>query len=135
MTRQTPLKIDPEDFVYIAGYATPPSPKFRPLHALVSAVKLILNKDDTRQVFEVVTSLSRNSSRRLFERFVATPYGRRVADGEVNLTEILGDFARLRTYPEGAFGKAYVDFMDEAGFTPQGLIDAANEAGLAVEAA
>jgi len=133
MTQQTPIEIDPEDLVYVDGFATPPSPKFRPFHAFVSAVKLILNKDDTRQVFEVVTSLSKDSSRRLFERFVATPYGRRVAEGEVKLAEILGDFAKLRTYPERSFGKAYVDFMDEAGFTPQGLIDAADEAGVGLK--
>ncbi|MGD9800478.1 MAG: Coq4 family protein, partial [Parvularculaceae bacterium] len=113
--KQAPIEISAEDLVYVEGFATPPSPEFRPLHALVSAVKLILNKDDTRQVFEVVTALSKDSSRRLFEKFVSTPYGRRVAEGEVKLEEILGDFASLRTYPEGSFGKAYVDFMDEAG--------------------
>ncbi|MGE0181249.1 MAG: Coq4 family protein [Parvularculaceae bacterium] len=131
--KQAPIEISAEDLVYVEGFATPPSPEFRPLHALVSAVKLILNKDDTRQVFEVVTALSKDSSRRLFEKFVSTPYGRRVAEGEVKLEEILGDFASLRTYPEGSFGKAYVDFMDEAGFTPQGLIDAADEAGVGME--
>ena len=120
----------PEDFVYIQGFATPPSPQFRPFHALASVVKLILNKDDTRQVFEIVTALSRGSARRLFERFISTPYGRRVVDEPVRLEDILGDFPKLRSYPDGSFGKAYVDFMDEAGFTPQGLIDAADEAGV-----
>lgn len=118
-----------EKFVYIEGFATPPSPKFRPLHAFLSAVRLILNKDDTRQVFEVVTALSRDSGRSLFARFVATPYGRRVVSEPVRLEEILGNFAALRSYPEESFGKAYVDFMDEAGFTPQGLVSAAEEAG------
>ncbi|MFZ5618092.1 MAG: Coq4 family protein [Pseudomonadota bacterium] len=123
----------PEDLVYVQGFATPPNPKFRPLHALVSAIRLILNKDDTRQVFEVVTALSRNSGRRLFERFIATPYGRRVVTEPVKLEGILGDFPRLRAMPEGSFGRAYVDFMNEAGFTPQGLIDAAEEAGVALK--
>ncbi len=130
MSNPAPLPLKPEDLVYVQGFATPPSPKFRPLHALVSAVKLILNKDDTRQVFEVVTALSRDSGRRLFNRFVSTPYGRRVVTEPVLLEDILGDFASLRKYPEGSFGKAYVDFMDEAGFTPKGLIDAADEAGI-----
>lgn len=128
-----PIALRPEDLVYVQGFATPPSPKFRPLHALVSAVKLILNKDDTRQVFEVVTALSRDSGRRLFTRFVSTPYGRRVVTEPVKLEDILGDFPRLRQMPAGSFGKAYVDFMDEAGFTPQGLIDAAEEAGVGLK--
>jgi ubiquinone biosynthesis protein COQ4 len=114
-------------------FATPPSPKFRPFHALLSAVKLILNKDDTRQVFEVVTALSRDSGRRLFTRFISTPYGKRVVTEPVRLEAILGDFQSLRALPEGSLGKAYVDFMDEAGFTPQGLIDAAEEAGVGLK--
>ena len=133
MTNPAQIALKPEDLVYVQGFATPPSPKFRPVHAFVSAVKLILNKDDTRQVFEVVTALSRGSARRLFERFVSTPYGRRVVTEPVKLEDVLGDFAKLRTYPEGSFGKAYVDFMDEAGFTPQGLIDAAQEAGVGMQ--
>lgn len=130
MKTAAPIDLRPEDLVYVNGFATPPNPKFRPIHALVSAVKLILNKDDTRQVFEVVTALSRGSARRLFTRFVASPYGRRVVTEPVRLEEILGDFPRLRAMPAGSVGRAYVDFMDKAGFTPQGLIDAAEEAGV-----
>lgn len=133
MTQAAPIALKPEDLVYVQGFATPPAPKFRPLHALLSAFRLIANKDDTRQVFEVVTSLSRDSGRRLFSRFVATPYGRRVVTAPVRLEEILGDFPRLRAMPKGSFGKACVDFMDEAGFTPQGLIDAAEEAGVGMK--
>jgi ubiquinone biosynthesis protein COQ4 len=133
MKTAEPIELKPEDLVYVQGFSTPPSPQFRPVHALLSAFRLIANKDDTRQVFEVVTALSRGSARRLFERFVKTPYGRRVVTEPVKLEEILGDFAALRALPAGTFGKAYVDFMDEAGFTPQGLIDAAEEAGVGMK--
>jgi len=127
------IDINPEDLVYVDGYATPPAPAYRPLHAFVSVGKLILNKDDTRQVFEIVTALSKDSSRQLFSRFVATPYGERVVNEPVRLENILGDFTAMRAMPEGSLGKAYVDFMDEAGFTPQGLLDAAREAGVSME--
>lgn len=122
--------LKPEDFVLVDGFATPPAAKYRPFHAVVSSIKLILNKDDTRQVFEVVTALSRDSARRLFRRFIATPYGRRVVTEPVVLENILGDFPRLRAMAPGTLGRTYVDFMDEAGFTPQGLIDAAEESGV-----
>ena len=122
--------IRPEDFVRVDGYATPPAARYRPLHAFVSSIRLVLNKDDTRQVFEVVTALSRDSARRLFKRFIATPYGRRVVAEPVELEKILGDFPRLRAMAPGTVGRSYVDFMDEAGFTPQGLLDAAEEAGV-----
>lgn len=127
-----PARFDlrPEDFVDVDGFATPPAAKYRPFHALVSSLKLIANKEDTRQVFEVVTALSRDSSRRLFKRFIATPYGRRVVTEPVEIEKILGDFARLRAMAPGTVGRAYVDFMELEGLTPQGLIDAADEAGV-----
>ncbi|HBK91685.1 MAG TPA: hypothetical protein DDZ68_08450 [Parvularcula sp.] len=127
--RPAPM-LDPADFVDVGGFATPPTPKYRPLHALVSVGRLILNKEDTRQVFEVVRAVTRGSIRDLFARFIATPYGRRVVTGPVEIEKILGDFPRLRAMAPGTLGRAYVDFMDEAGFTPQGLIDAADEAGV-----
>ncbi len=120
----------PEDFVWVDGFATPPAAKYRPFHALLSSIRLILNKEDTRQVFEVVTALSRDSARRLFTRFIATPYGRRVVTEPVKLEAILGDFPRLRAMAPGTLGRTYVDFMDKEGLTPQGLIDAAEEAGV-----
>ncbi len=130
MPQKPRFDLDPKDFVLVDGYATPPSAKYRPFHALVSSIRLILNKDDTRQVFEVVTALSRGSARSLFTRFIRTPYGRRVVTEPVKLENILGDFPRLRAMALGTLGRTYVDFMDEAGFTPQGLIDAAEEAGV-----
>ncbi len=123
----------PEDIVFVDGFAAPPASKYRPFHALISSLKLVLNKDDTRQVFEIVTALSRDSARRLFKRFVATPYGRRVVTDPVELEKILGDFERLRALAPGTVGRSYVDFMDEAGFTPQGLIDAADEARVGLQ--
>ncbi len=51
----------------------------------------------------------------------------------MKLEEILGDYPRLRAMPAGSVGRAYVDFMDEAGFTPQGLLDAAEEAGVGMK--
>ncbi|MCA8888466.1 MAG: hypothetical protein KDA46_06550 [Parvularculaceae bacterium] len=124
------IDLTPDQLIWVDGFATPPSPKVRPFHALASAIKLVLNKDDTRQVFEVVTALSGASGRKLFRRFVATDYGRRVVAEPVELENILADFARLRAMPAGSFGRAYVDFMDEAGFTPQGLLAAAEEASV-----
>ena len=132
-SQSEPLQLDPATFVEIEGFKVPPAPSFRPLHAFVSAVKLIMNKDDTRQVFEVVSALSRDASHRLFARFIATPYGRRVVTEPVEIENAFGDFARLRLMPAGSLGNAYVDFMDEAGFTPQGLIDAGEEAGFTLK--
>lgn len=114
-------------------YPIPVSPPLRPLHALISVFRLIRNKEDTRQVFEVVSSLAGKSGRRLFKRFVSTPYGRRVAEKNVKLENILDDWDALRELPDGSVGRAYLHFMESEGLTAGGLISAANEAGIDFE--
>ncbi len=122
--------IPPEEIEWINGFATPPAPPVRPFHALASVLKLIRNKEDTRQVFETVSALSGGSGKRLFKRFTATPYGRRVISEPVRLEKILSDRDALRALPEGSVGRAYLDFMEGGNLTPDGLIDAAEEAGI-----
>lgn len=123
----------PESIVWINGFMAPPVAPRRPLHALAAVAKLVLNKDDTRQVFEIASSLAGDAGHRLFARFTGAPYGRQVIEQPVRLENILGRFDDLRRLPEGSLGRAYLDFMEEAGFTPQGLIDASEEAGFEAE--
>ncbi|MEL7485689.1 MAG: Coq4 family protein [Pseudomonadota bacterium] len=115
---------------YVDGIPVPPAPRIRPLHAFASVIKLLTNKEDTRQVFEVVTALAGASGRNMFKRFIATDYGRRVIEEPVKLEEILGDRERLRAMPDGSFGRAYLDFMEGEDLTPDGILDAAEEAGV-----
>lgn len=121
----------PEHLIeYVDGHAVPPAMPIRPLHALVSVFKLILNKEDTRQVFETITAMSGGSGRRLFKRFLATEAGRRVVTGEVDMTSVLGDRDSLRRMPEGSLGRAYLHFMESEGLTIEGLMGAAEEADI-----
>lgn len=123
-------KVPPEDIEWINGFATPPAPPVRPFHALTSVLKLIRNKEDTRQVFEAVSALSGANGKRLFRRFTSTPYGRRVISDPVKLEKILSDRDALRSLPEGSVGRTYLDFMEGGNLTADGLIDAAEEAGI-----
>ena len=123
-------EVPPEEIEWINGFATPPAPPVRPFHALASVFKLIRNKEDTRQVFEAVSALSGANGKRLFRRFTATPYGRRVISEPVRLEEILTDHEALRALPEGTVGRAYLEFMEGENLTADGLIDAAGEAGI-----
>ena len=91
----------PEDIQWVDGFAAPPAPGYRPFAALSAAFKLLVNKEDTRQVFEVFSALAGRDGLDLFARFVATPYGRRVVTEPVRLEHILGNRERLRRYPEG----------------------------------
>lgn len=122
--------VAPEDVEWLNGFPVPPVPPTRSLHALISVFRLMRNKEDTRQVFEIVQALSGASSRRLFERFSSASYGRRVISEPVRLEHLLGDRERLRALPEGSLGRVYLDFMEGENLSPEGLLDAADEAGI-----
>lgn len=122
--------VAPEDVEWINGFPVPPSSPTRPFHAVASVFKLMRNKEDTRQVFEIIRALSGRSSRRLFERFTASDYGLRVVTAQVRLEDVLSDHEALRAMTPGSFGRAYLDFMEGENLTADGLLDSAEEAGL-----
>ncbi len=131
MTETTPpAEVPPEQIEWINGFPTPPSEPNKPLHAFISVMRLLRNKEDTRQVFEIVQALSSGSAKKTFRRFTDTDYGRRVVAEPVKLEEILSNREALRAMPEGSLGRVYLDFMEGENLTPDGLIDAAEEAGL-----
>jgi len=116
----------------IEGYRAPPASPFRPFAAIKAVYRLVKNKEDTTQVFEISNALSRDSHNKLFARFAASPYGKRVIDEPIELEKRLADFEQLRAMPEGSFGRVYLDFMESGGLTPDGLIDVAEESGLSM---
>jgi ubiquinone biosynthesis protein COQ4 len=126
-------EVPPDRIEWIEGFALPPSLPMRPLHALLSVFRLILNKEDTRQVFEVLQAMSGRSSRKLFKDLASTSYGRRVVTEPVRLERILGNRDWLRSLPEGSFGRAYLAFMEGENLTPEGLLSSAAEAGIDYE--
>ncbi len=128
------IEVAPEDYIWVNGFPAPPASPVRPLHALASVLRLVRNKEDTRQVFEVVQALSGSSGLDLFRRFSSVPYGRRVVSEPIKLEELLGDRERLRQYPEGSLGRAYLAFMEGEDLTPDGLLEAASEAGIDYDA-
>lgn len=119
-----------EKIISYKGFALPPAPPYAPFHALSSVMKLLVNKEDTRQVFEIVGALAGNSHNRFFQRFVDTDYGSRVVQEPVRVEEILGRRDWLRSLPEGSVGRAYLAFMEGEDLTPDGILLAANEAGI-----
>ncbi len=121
---------DPSEIEYIGGHPTPPPPPIRPVHALMSVIRLVRNKEDTTQVFESVSALSGSVGRKMFRRFVATPYGKRVVETPIRLEDILSDREALRALPDETLGRAYLDFMEGENLTADGLIDAAEDAGI-----
>lgn len=93
------------------------------------AVKaLIADKEDTGQVFKVISALAGNADERMYNRFMATETGKRVVAEKRNLIELLNDRERLKSLPEGTLGRTYYEFMAEENLTADGLVEASNEA-------
>jgi ubiquinone biosynthesis protein COQ4 len=104
------------------------------LHAFLSVLRLISNKEDTRQVFEIIQAMSGDSGKRMFKRFTSSDYGRHVVTEPLKLEDVLGDRERLRAYPEGSLARAYLAFMEGENLTPEGLRAAAEEANIDYDA-
>jgi len=104
--------------------------RYRPGVALDAIRKLIRDKEDTTQVFRLLVALRGMSFVNNVKRFARTPLGARVNANRIDLVDTLVDRAYLESLPDGSLGRAFVAFMDRCGITPQGLTDAAREAGL-----
>lgn len=104
--------------------------RYRPLVALDAIRKLIRDKEDTRQVFRLLFALRGMSFVRNVERFGKTPVGMRVNAEKRDLVDVLVNRTYLEGLPTGSLGRAFIAFMDGCGITPEGLSEAAHEAGL-----
>lgn len=90
--------------------------------------ELIRNPDDTKQVFRVIRALAGNALERSFQRFAASETGARVLREERSLVDRLNDRAYLESLPEGTLGREYAEFTRREEISPDGLIDASDEA-------
>jgi ubiquinone biosynthesis protein COQ4 len=55
---------------------------------------------------------------KLLETMLASPEGRRIMKERPRITSETVDMERLSQLPEGTFGKAYVDWLDRCGVSP-----------------
>ncbi|WP_233355693.1 ubiquinone biosynthesis protein COQ4 [Henriciella litoralis] len=99
------------------------TPKFRPLTAWRHMQKLIADKEDTDQVFQIIEALNGKAALRDLERFASTERGQAELIKRTFLPPILDDHAPLHALPRGSVGKTYVEFMEREGLTAQGLVE------------
>lgn len=104
--------------------------RYRPLVALDAIRKLIRDKEDTTQVFRLLMALRGGTFARNVKRFRATPVGARVLAEKRDLVDVLVNRRYLESLPAGSLGREFIAFMDRCGITPEGLTDAARDAGL-----
>ena len=95
--------------------------RLEPLTALRAFRRLIRNKEDTAQVFEIMRALSGRSIARGYDRMLKTMEGGRQAFLREELAHKLDDPAWLARFEPGTVGATYREFREARGFTAEGL--------------
>jgi ubiquinone biosynthesis protein COQ4 len=108
--------------------------QLRPLTALKAFRKLIADKEDTRQVFEIMRALSGRSIGRGYSRMLKTVEGGRQAFLREELAHHLDDPVWLARFEPGTVGATYREFRNARGFTAEGLADEARKIAAPVDA-
>ncbi len=108
--------------------------RLEPLRALRAFRKLIRNKEDTAQVFEIMRALSGRSIGRGYNRMLKTLEGGRQAFLREELAHKLDDPVWLSRFGPGSVGAAYRAFREARGFTAEGLADEARKVAPLVDA-
>jgi ubiquinone biosynthesis protein COQ4 len=78
--------------------------------------RLLSDKDDTVQVFEIMRALNGGTSEKNYRRLLETTAGGRIAYEHVELAPMLMDQAWLDSFAAGTVGAAYRDFHPQREF-------------------
>ncbi len=97
--------------------------RLQPLRAARALGKLIKDKEDTAQVFEIMRALSGNTVVNGYRRLISTPQGGRLAYEREEFCERLSNTAWLNTFGPGTVGEAYRNFIAPRGLTAEGLAE------------
>ncbi|HEX5775622.1 MAG TPA: Coq4 family protein [Caulobacteraceae bacterium] len=123
---------DRSQFAIDDAMLTPP--KLQPLRALRAFAKLVEDKEDTAQVFEIIQALSGTSLSKNYNRMLRTPKGGVQAYAHIELAPYFDDETWLAQFGEGTVGAAYRAFRAERDLTVEGLAMEAAKVNEGVEA-
>ena len=84
--------------------------------------KLMKDKEDTTQVFEVMRSLSGHTTQDNYLHLLAQPDGGRIAYEHVELAKKLMDRAWVESFAPGTVGAAYGEFTSREHLSADGLV-------------
>jgi ubiquinone biosynthesis protein COQ4 len=111
----------------------PEKPKLDWPHAIRSVRRLLQDKEDTTQVFEIMRALNGASTARGYDRLLATPQGGRIAYERVEFAKRLMDDAWLDAMPEGSVGAAYREFVRAERLSAEGLAEVSRQGASAID--
>jgi ubiquinone biosynthesis protein COQ4 len=104
-------------------------------HALKSLRKLLADKEDTRQVFEIMRALNGRSTAKGYLKLLETPEGGRIAYERQEFARKLMDDAWLDSLPDGSVGAAYRTFIRTEQLSADGLAEVSREGTVEIDSA
>ena len=110
-----------------------PSTKLDWPHAFRSLRKLLNDKEDTGQVFEIMRALNGSSTAKGYHRLLATREGGRIAYERPEFARKLMDDAWLDSLPAGSVGAAYRAFIRSENLSAEGLAEISRQSALGVD--
>jgi ubiquinone biosynthesis protein COQ4 len=115
--------------------ATPPlsSTKLDWGHAWRSLQRLLADKEDTRQVFEIMRALNGQSTAKGYHRLLVMPEGGRIAYERPEFSQRLMDDAWLDALPAGSVGAAYREFIRAERLSAEGLAEISREGSTQID--
>jgi ubiquinone biosynthesis protein COQ4 len=113
------------------------APMARPRRQWITAFKalrrLLRDKEDTGQVFEIMGALNGDSTARSYQRLLRTPQGGRLAYEHVELAPLLMNDAWLDGFAPGTVGAAYREFIRSENISAEGLAEISRQRQSKVE--
>jgi ubiquinone biosynthesis protein COQ4 len=97
--------------------------------ALAALRRLLRDKEDTGQVFEIMRALNGRSTARGYLRLLETPQGGRIAYEREEFARRLMDDAWLDSLPAGSVGAAYRNFVRSEQLSAEGLAEVSRQNG------
>jgi ubiquinone biosynthesis protein COQ4 len=102
--------------------------KLEVLRAFKAFRRLMSNKEDTRQVFEIMQALNGKSTSKAYRRLISTLEGGRLAYQRTELAPLFDNRAFTGRFPIGTIGHAYRVFMDSENLSADGLAEVSRQA-------
>jgi ubiquinone biosynthesis protein COQ4 len=101
--------------------------------ALKALRRLLNDKEDTGQVFEIMAALNGDSTAKNYSRLLHTPNGGRLAYEHVELAPRLMDDAWLDSFAPGTVGATYREFVRSENISADGLAEISRQRQAKVE--
>jgi len=102
-------------------------------HAFRSLRKLLNDKEDTGQVFEIMRALNGSSTAKAYHRLLTSEQGGRIAYERAEFARLLMDDAWLDSLPDGSVGAAYRNFIRSEQISAEGLIEISRQNAVGVD--